>query len=440
MKIVRGIDKAAQILSENRMSSFESVPPHVQKVSDSVFGESLSPPQFVDKVLAEVKNGGDKAIRDLTKKLDGVTLGNLEVSRHDIENAHSNLPNELVESLELAAGRVRRFHEATLPKSWIDSSEGYGELFNAVNRVGIYIPGGNARFPSTVLMSAIPARVAGVKEIILATPASREGLPDPVVLTAADIAGVDRVFQISGAHAIAALAYGTQTVPCVDMVCGPGNIFVTLAKKLVFGKIGVDGLYGPTETLIIADKDTNPTLCAADLVAQAEHDHMATPILITTDEKLAESVHTETKLRAARLERSAFAMTSLDQRGYIAIVETIEEAFKLANQFAPEHISLMLKNPWDYVDQIQNAGAVFVGDFSYEVLGDYVAGPSHIMPTGGTARFSSGLGVRTFLKVSPVIGLTESTSAALGKAASIIARAEGLTGHAEAAEIRDQLR
>ena len=418
----------------------DSVPPQVQEKTDAVYGEPLSPQRFVERVLTEVRERGDEAVRDLTRKLDGVDPGAFEVPSSAVTDAHANIPGELVEALVLAAGRVRRFHEASLPKSWIDSSEGYGELFNPVNRVGVYVPGGTARFPSTVLMAAIPARVAGVQEIIVATPSGKDGSPDPVVLAAADIAGVDRVFQISGAQAIAALAYGTETVPRVDMVCGPGNVFVTLAKKLVFGDVGIDGLYGPTETLVIADGGANPTLCAADLVAQAEHDYMATPVLITTSGELAKAVQAEAELRAAGLERAVVAKESLEQRGCIAVVENLEEAFELANQFAPEHISLMVKDPWEHLGRVRNAGAVFLGDFSHEVLGDYVAGPSHVMPTGATARFSSGLGVRTFLKVSPVVGLDEATSSTLSSAASIIARAEGFTGHAEAAEIRDELR
>jgi histidinol dehydrogenase len=440
VRIVRGLEGARRVLCDGRGLDLDSVPPQVQERTNEVYGEPLSPLRFVERVLSEVRERGDEALRDLTRKLDGVDLGAFEVPSSAVVDAYRGVPAELVEALELAAGRIRRFHEASLPKSWVDFSQGYGELFNPVERVGVYVPGGTARFPSTVLMAAIPARVAGVQEIIVATPSGKGGSPHPVVLAAADIAGVDRIFQISGAQAIAAMAYGTETVPRVDMVCGPGNVFVTLAKKLVFGEVGIDGLYGPTETLIIADGGANPTLCAADLVAQAEHDYMATPVLITTSEKLAESVRVEAELRAAGLERASVAKGSLERRGCIAVVENLEEAFELANQFAPEHISLMVRDPWDHVGRVRNAGAVFLGELSHEVLGDYVAGPSHVMPTGATARFSSGLGVRTFLKVSPVVGVDKATSSKLGKAASIIARAEGFTGHAEAAEIRDELR
>jgi histidinol dehydrogenase len=288
-------------------------------------------------------------------------------------------------------------------------------------------------------MTAIPAKVAGVSEVIVCTPAREGGMPHPVVLVAADIAGVDRVFRIGGAQAIAAMAYGTETVPRVDMICGPGNIFVTLAKKLLFGEVGIDGLYGPTETVVVADESANPTLCAADLLAQAEHDPLARPVLITTSASLAAAVEKEARTRLERLERASIAKAAMEEQGCIAIVSSLEEALELANQFAPEHISLMVKEPWAFVGQVRNAGAVFLGEFSHEVLGDYVAGPSHVMPTGGTARFSSGLGVHSFVKVSPVTALDRATASELSRAAALIARAEGLTAHAEAAEVREEL-
>ena len=260
-----------------------------------------------------------------------------------------------------------------------------------------------------------------------------------MVLVAADIAGVDRVFAIGGAQAIAAMAYGTASVPPADMICGPGNLFVTLAKKHLFGEVGIDGLYGPTETLVVADETANPTLCAADLLAQAEHDVMAMPVLITTSRRLAEQVDREVRVRLERLDRAAIAREAVEARGWIAVVDDLVEAVDLANEFAPEHLSLMVDEPWSYVGRVRNAGAVFVGESSHEVLGDYVGGPSHVMPTGGTARFSSGLGVHSFVKVSPVLALDDRTSSDLAGPAALIARAEGLTAHAEAAELRDEL-
>ena len=437
MKTVRGLDRAVKTLCGERKLNLSTVPPHVQEVTNEVFGEALPPASFVERVLKEVQAGGDDAVRDISRRLEGGERPDaLEVPQSAVADAYRDVPDELVRALELAVRRIRRFHEASLPQSWIDFAEGYGELVNPVERVGAYAPMGLA---STVLMTAIPARVAGVGEVIVATPGPGGRPPNPVVLVAADIAGVNRIFQIGGAQAIAAMAYGTKTLPGVDMICGPGNIFVTLAKKLLFGEVGIDGLYGPTETVVIADDSANPTLCAADLVAQAEHDVMASPVLITTSEEVAESVNKEIGVRVRRLERAAIIRESLKRQGCIAIVDDLEEALELAARYAPEHLCLMVRDPWRHVGRVRSAGAVFVGDYSHEVLGDYVAGPSHVMPTGGTARYSSGLSVRSFLKFSPVVGVDRAASATLGKAASLIARAEGLTGHAEAAEVRDEL-
>ena len=346
---------------------------------------------------------------------------------------------EVVEALEAAAERIRVFHEACLSRGWTDYDAGYGQLVNAVDSAGAYIPGGTALYPSTVLMTAIPARVAGVQQVVMCTPTKGGELPHPAVLAAADIAGVDRVFCIGGAQAVAAMAYGTDSVPRVDIICGPGNIFVTLAKKLVYGDVGIDGLYGPTETVVIGDGTSNPTLCAVDMLAQAEHDALARPVLITTSERLAEAVDAEVGARLERLDRGAIARASTQEQGCIAVVEDMDDALKLANEFAPEHLCLMMQDAWEHLGKVRNAGAVFIGDFSHEVLGDYVAGPSHVMPTAGTARFNSGLGVHSFVKVSPVVALSPETSAAISKAASVLGRAEGLTAHAEAAEIREEL-
>ena len=439
MKTVRGLESARNTLCSGRSLDLDTVPPHVQQRTEEVFGEPLTPRQVVELILKQVREGGDGALRDLTRKLDGRELDALEVTQTVVADAYRVVREELVEALELAARRIRKFHEASLPRSWVDFAQGYGELINPVERVGAYVPGGTAPLMSSVLMTAIPARVAGVGEVVVATPGREGRPPPPEVLVAADIAGVNRIFQIGGAQAIAAMAYGTETVPRVDLICGPGNVFVTLAKKLLFGEVGIEGLYGPTETVIIADETANPTLCAADLVAQAEHDPLATPVLITTSQEIADAVEKEVEVRAGRLERAGIAQASLENRGYIVVLDDLDQALDLANQFAPEHLCLMVRDPWRRTRQVRNAGVVFLGEFSHEVLGDYVAGPSHVMPTGGTARFSSGLSVRSFLKVSPVVGLDKATSASVAGAASIIGRAEGLTGHAEAAEIREEL-
>ena len=440
MRVVEGLESARRVLVAGRRLKLDSVPPHVQKKTEEVFGAPLSPLQAVQLILKRVREGGDDAVRDLTRRLDGVDQEAFEVPASDVKSAQGSVPQELVEALELAAGRIRRFHEASMPQGWMDHAEGYGEILTPVERVGVCVPGRSGRFPSTLLMAAIPARVAGVREIVVCTPSGEGGTLHPSVLLAAGLAGVDRVFQIGGAQAVAAMAYGTETVPRVDMVCGPGNVFVTLAKKLLYGEVGIDGLYGPTETMIIADDSANPTLCAADLVAQAEHDYLATPVLVTTSRRVAEAVEVEAGDRAAGIDRSAEATAALDRQGCVAIVSDLDEALKLANEFAPEHLSLMVREPRRHLVRVRNAGVVFLGEFSHEVLGDYVAGPSHVMPTGGTARFGSGIGVRTFLKSTPVVALDDATSAALTEAASLIGRAEGFTGHAEAAEIRDELR
>jgi histidinol dehydrogenase len=439
MRIVKGLEEAIRVLCTDRTQSFEHVPPHVLDRTEKALGKRLTPVEAVDLILDEVKRRGDDAVRELTRKLDGYDLQDFEVPRETISAAYGQVPDELVEAMTTAARRIRRFHEVTVPRGWMDDVQGYGQIVNPVGSVGAYVPGGTALYPSTVLMTTIPAKVAGVDEVIVCTP-SRDGTaPAPAVLVAADLAGADRVFQIGGAQAIAAMAYGTETVPAVDMICGPGNIFVTLAKRRLFGQVGIDGLYGPTETVIVADETANPTLCAADLLAQAEHDPLARPVLITTSEGLADAVVREADVRLERLARGDIARAAMDQQGWVAIVRDVDEALELANRFAPEHLSLMVSRPWDYVNKVRNAGAVFVGEFSHEVLGDYVAGPSHVMPTGGTARFSSGVGVHSFVRMTPVVALDDGTAAELGKAAALIARAEGLTAHAESAEIREEL-
>ena len=427
MRTVRGLEEAAKLLTQNRGLHLETL------------GTGKTPTAVAEEILGRVREGGDAAVRDITHEIEGVELTGLEVPPSAIAEASASIPGEVADALRLAAERIRRFHESSMPQGWHDPANGYGELFAPVSRVGAYVPGGTARYPSTVLMTVIPARVAGVDEVIVATPGGDSGYPDPVVLAAADVAGADRVFRIGGAQAIAAMAYGTESVPRVDLVCGPGNIFTTLAKKLLFGEVGIDGLYGPTETALVADEAANPTMCAADLIAQAEHDEMATPVLITTSEDLAQSVVREIEVRTERLDRAATISASVRNRGVVAIVGSLDEAVELANEYAPEHLSLMVEEPKALMGSVRNAGALFLGEYSHEVLGDYVAGPSHVMPTGGTARFNSGIGVRTFLKSIPYVDLDEAASAPLARAASVLGRAEGLTAHAEAAEIREEM-
>ena len=438
MRLIRGLEAAKRALCERRGLDLD-VPAEVLEHTARALGRNLSLVEAVDHIIGDVRSRGDAAVREITAAIDGAGPSRLEVSAADIAAAYASVPAEVVEALKMAADRIHSFHEASAPRGWHDEVEGYGQVVNPVERVGAYVPGGTARYPSTILMTTIPARVAGVDEVVVCTPSENGDTPSPVVLVAADVAGVDRVYGIGGAQAIAAMAYGTETVPKVDVICGPGNVFVTLAKKLVYGEVGIDGLYGPTETVVIADESANPTLCAADLLAQAEHDELATPVLITTSEELAGAVVRETEVRLERLDRKSIAGEAIRGRGVVVVVDDLDEAFELSNLFAPEHVSLVVSRPRAHLDRVRNAGAVFLGEFSHEVLGDYVAGPSHVMPTGGTARFGSGIGVHSFVKISPVVAVGEAVSQALSGAASLVARAEGLTAHAEAAEIRNEL-
>ena len=408
----------------------------MKKHGRPAFGEGQDPEQTVDRILADVAARGDEAVRQYTRSLDGWDGEAFEMSGEDMAEAARSLAPELLAALEEAAGRVRAFHQACLPVGWFDEAMGLGQTINPLETVGVYVPGGTAAYPSTVLHTAIPARVAGVTTIVMATPPDANGCIAPVVLAAANIAGVDRVFRMGGAQAVAAMAYGTQSVPRVDKIVGPGNIFVTIAKRKLYGTVGIDGLHGPTETMIIADDLAEAGHCAADLLAQAEHDPMATPILVTTSDRLAREVSDELERRLAVLERGEIAGAALENQGLIAVVDTIEQAVGLANDFAPEHLCLMVSEPHSWVQKVRNAGAIFLGDASPEVLGDYNAGPSHVMPTGGTARFASPLGLHDFVKVTSVIGLTADDSRRLAGSAALIARAEGLTAHAQSAELR----
>lgn len=401
-----------------------------------LFGEALSVEQAVDRIIQDVRERGDAAVLDYTRRIDGIDLPALLVQKDDLARARAALDPELLKALQMAADRVRKFHQACLPKSWFDQSTGLGQRFGPVEKVGVYVPGGTAAYPSTVLHTVIPARVAGVGTVVMASPPQRDGRVNPVVLAAAAVAGVDAVVPVGGAQAIAGLALGTESIPRVDKIVGPGNIFVTMAKKRVYGLVGIDGLHGPTETMLIADDSADTALCAADLLAQAEHDVLATPVLLTTSERLYRELPGETERQLSTLERAGIARASLRERGVLALVPTIEDAIELANGFAPEHLCLLIRDPWRYADTVKHAGGLFLGEHSPEVLGDYDAGPSHTMPTGGTARFSSALGVHDFLKVTSVIGLSPDEAARLCHPAAKIARAEGLTAHARAAELR----
>ncbi|MBI2936098.1 MAG: histidinol dehydrogenase [Chloroflexi bacterium] len=436
MRVIRGYEQAKRALERHVLFPWDKPPQAVKQAITRVFGEPLSPQAVVTRILQDVRRDGDRAVRKYGQLIDGVEMESLEVPREMWEQAWRALPRPLLRAFGTACRRVRAFHEASLPRSWLDLQQGYGELITPLSRVGIYVPGGTAAYPSTVLMTVIPARVAGVQEIVLASPSRNGAGPHPLVLAAASLVGVDRVFAIGGAQAIGALAYGTETVPQVDMICGPGNLFVTLAKRMVYGEVAVDGLYGPTETVLIADASALPAHCAADLLAQAEHDVAASPVLITTSARLVTAVEQELRRRLRGFLRREIAEQALASNGLAVLVANLEEAIDLANLYAPEHLCLLVEEPWALISRVRNAGAVFLGHFTPEVLGDYTAGPSHVMPTGGTARFGSALGVRQFLKSTALVAQDKRGFNALAQATATIARLEGLHGHADAVEAR----
>jgi histidinol dehydrogenase len=391
----------------------------------------------VREIIADVRQSGDKALYDLTEKYDGVRLSTLEVDKARISQAVESIDAGLSKSLKLAAERIADYHETQRKKLLHDKTDNsLGWLVRPLERVGVYVPGGTADYPSTLLMTAIPARVAGVKEIILVTPPDKRGGVSPLTLAAAKIADVDRIFTVGGAQAIAALAFGTETIPRVDKICGPGNRYVLLAKKLLYGTVGIDGLYGPSEVIIIADDKANAAYLAADLLAQAEHDPLATAMLLTTSRELAEAVNGEIARQLDDLPRQDTAAASLEKRGMLAVVANVDEAIDLANLYAPEHLCLVVKDAADCIDKVKNTGCLFVGENAVEVLVDYVAGPSHVLPTEGTARFGSPLNILDFVKLITLVKTDDKDVARLGEAAARIARAEGLEAHARAVERR----
>jgi histidinol dehydrogenase len=436
LNVIKGIQNAENVLVRIDPLDLDSLPESVLARTQEAFGEGVTPLQSIHQILDDVRQDGDAAVRRYAKLLDGSDLEDFRVTEEQMAQARNSVSKELRESLELAAHRVRDFHEATMPSDWVDREKGLGELVRPLDRVGLYAPGGSAAYPSTVLMTAVPARVAGVREVILCTPPQRGEVLNPAVIVAAEIAGVDALYQVGGVPAVAAMAYGTASVPKVDKICGPGNIFVSYAKKLVQGSVDIDGVFGPTETIVLADKTANASFCAADLIAQAEHDPLATAILITNSQELVDQVGSEVTRMIAEQPRAEVAQTALDRQGRVVLVDSLEEAVDLVNRIAPEHLCLLLDDPWSWVDKIKHAGGLFLGEYSPEVMGDYIAGPSHVMPTGGTARFGSALSVHHFLRTMPVVGLSPSEFQKLGKAAVHIADAEGLSGHASAIQIR----
>lgn len=429
----------APILKRREMQTVADVPEVVLQSIERVFGERLTPETAVARLLSEVRSGGDEALRAWTQRIDHVELGALEVAAADWAAAYERLDDRMRETMDLAVQRIRDFHARQPIPSWSTDAMGgtVGQRLVPLERVGVYVPGGSAPLPSSLLMAVIPARVAGVEQVFVCTPARREdGRVSDVILAAAHLAGVDRLFCLGGALAVAAMAFGTASVPRVDKIVGAGGLFTTLAKRQVYGLVGLDGLYGPTETVVVADESANPAWVAADLLAQAEHDVLATAILLTPSSELARSVQAEVAQQLVGLSRAHIATTSLAGQGGIVITPDLATAVRLADQFAPEHLCLSVRDPFAWVERIRNAGGVFVGEHSFEVLGDYIAGPSHIMPTGGTARFKGPVNVLDFVKVINIIGLDPGTAKRISSAAVEFAEAESLTAHAQAARLR----
>jgi histidinol dehydrogenase len=424
-----------------RRSAWDEVKitPRLQAGIQKIFGQPLTPDQAVQSILEDVRTSQDAALYDYNKRIEGVEVDELRVSEAEMETAWQSTPVKLCKALQLAADRIRAFHEKQHKQSWVewdDQGGALGQIIRPLERVGIYAPGGRAPYPSSLLMAAIPARVARVENVIVTSPPQANGRVSDVILAAAKIAGVDAVYKVGGAQAIGAMAYGTETIPRVDKILGPGSLFVMLAKRRVFGQVGIDGLPGPTETLIIADDSADPALVAADLLAQAEHDVLASPICLTTSKDVAEQTQLQVAQQIEALEKAEIIAEAFSGQGGIVITRDLAQAIDLANDYAPEHLCLLVNNPWAWVGQVRNAGGIFVGDIASEALGDYVVGPAHIMPTGGTARFTSPCNVWDFVKITSIFAPAESTAKRIASAAMTIARAEGLTAHAAAIEIR----
>ncbi len=431
-------DARATILKRRSLRDVD-VPDWILDSLKNLFGEPVSPAAAVSRIIASVRERGDAALLDWNARIDGATLDALAVPEEEIAAALDAIPADVADALRIAADRIRAFHAQQPVTGWVNAGvEGtLGQLVRPVDSVGVYVAGGTAPLPSSLLMSVIPAQVAGVREIVITTPPGRgTGAVSPVILAAAAVCGLTRVVRVGGAQAIAALAYGTESVPRVAKIVGPGNLFVTLAKQQVYGDVGIDGLPGPTETMVIADDSADPTLAAADLLAQAEHDVLASAILVTPSRRLARLVAAEIERRVPTLSRAQIMEQSLPNRSGAVIVRDMAEAFEVANDYAAEHLCLLVERPWDWVGLVRNAGGVFLGEGSFEVLGDYVAGPSHVMPTGGTARFASPLNILDFVKITSLIGLAPDAAVELSKTAAILAHAEALTAHAAAAEAR----
>ena len=402
---------------------------------------SFNVEEIVSGIIRDVRERGDEALLDYTEKFDGARLSSIEVSPAEMDEALSLVEPRFITILEKAAKNIKKFHEAQKRQSFIINDEDgviIGQKVIPVDRAGLYVPGGTAAYPSTVLMDAVPAKIAGVKEVVITTPCGRDGKVNPAILAAASVAGVDRIFKVGGAQAIAALAYGTASVPKVDKIVGPGNAFVAEAKKQVFGEVSIDMIAGPSEILIVADGKSDPRHVAADLLSQAEHDKLASAVLVTDSMPLAEAVSQELERQIPLLERADIARASVDSNGKIIVADDLKTAIDITNEIAPEHLELCVDNPFDWLDSIRHAGSVFMGRNCPEALGDYFAGPNHTLPTLGTAKFSSPLSVDDFVKKTQYTYYTKDALSRVAEDVAYFARQEGLTAHAKSALIRTE--
>ena len=412
--------------------------------SNDVFARAESTVNVEDivaDIIYNVRKNGDKALYEYCEKFDKAKLTSLLVTREEIDEAVQLVEPKFLEILENAAKNIRKFHEKQVRTSFIINDENgiiTGQKITPVDRAGLYVPGGTAAYPSTVLMDSIPAKIAGCKEVVMVTPPSSDGKVNPVILAAAKVACVDKIFKVGGAQAIAALAYGTESIPKVDKIVGPGNAFVAEAKKQVFGQVSIDMIAGPSEILIVADEKTNPKHAAADLLSQAEHDKMASAVLVTDSMELAVKVQEELEVQIPQLERAEIARVSIDNNGKIIVAENLMDAIKISNEIAPEHLELLLDNPFDYLDSIKHAGSIFMGRNCPEALGDYYAGPNHTLPTSGTAKFSSPLSVDDFIKKTQYTYYTKEALKNVAEDVAFFATKEGLTAHAKSAVIRTE--
>ncbi|ASQ49065.1 histidinol dehydrogenase [Leptotrichia sp. oral taxon 498] len=395
--------------------------------------------ETVENILKDVKKRGDKALFEYTKKFDKVDLKTLEVSEEEIQKAFDTIDKELLEVIKYSHDNIKLFHEKQVRNNFIVKKENgisLGQIINPIEKVGLYVPGGTAAYPSTVLMNAVPAKIAGCKEIIMVTPPTSDGIILPSLLVAAKIAGVDRIFKVGGAQSIAALSYGTESIPKVYKIVGPGNIYVAMAKKMVYGEVSIDMIAGPSEVLIIADDSANPVHVAADLLSQAEHDKLAASILVTNSKELAKNVAEQLEIQLKELEREEIARVSIETQGRIIITKTIDEAIKISNEIAPEHLELAVSNPFELLTRVKNAGSIFMGHNTPEPLGDYLAGPNHTLPTSGTAKFSSPLSVDDFIKKSSFIYYSKEGLEEVKDKVIKFAESEGLTAHARSVSKR----